>query len=70
MSLTVASNAAGVAGMSNAPLSSTLLPPDELSRDLAPITPPTGNKHAEATPHASAASILLRCLEGIAVMND
>jgi hypothetical protein len=29
-----------------------------------------GNKQADATPQASAASILLRCLEGIAVMSE
>jgi hypothetical protein len=70
MSLIVASNAAGVAGMSNAPLSSTLLPPDEFNNERAAITPPMGNKQADAMPQASAASILLRCREGIAVMNE
>jgi hypothetical protein len=56
--------------MSNAPLSSTLLPPDEFNNERAAITPPMGNKQADATPQASAASILLRCLEGIAVMSE
>jgi hypothetical protein len=45
------------------------VPPDEFNIDLAAIVPPIGNKHADAIPQASAANILLRCREGIAVMS-
>ena len=69
-SLTVANKAAGVAGINSAPPSSTRVPPDEFSNDRAAIVPPIGNRHADATPQASAANILLRCREGIAVMNE
>jgi hypothetical protein len=56
--------------MSSAPLSSTRVPPDEFNNERAAITPPIGSKHADATPQANAASILLRCREGIAVMSE